>query len=118
MNDIVHINAAKRGIVSAAFWRRRRSVILLVCCVFMSQSTLSKEVISIEGDIIRGNEEQPNVTHILPWSDTPLTLPSQISQMKFLKSQLLLPLDRAQVQREVNAINDLHRSKKQPPLVK
>lgn len=84
--------------------------VLLFSSVLASNTIVSdsnKDIIVIQGDTIRGNEEQPSVTHIIPWKDESLAIPLKKQSYEGLKQEILQPLVRSQVLREVDKINSV-----------
>lgn len=81
------------------------NVLVAGMCV-LSSVAFAERIQLIEGDTIRGNEEQPTMTHIIPWQDTTLEIPLEERSYQIIKNQLLVPIERKQVLREVEKINE------------
>lgn len=90
-------------------------VVLITLGIFTAtpHQISAAEVLVIEGDVIRGNEEQPMVTHILPWTDRSLVWPSPVIELKSIEDALLSPIEPTQIRNEVEFIQEINRNKKQ-----
>ncbi len=71
------------------------------------------EVLVIEGDVIRGNEEQPMVTHILPWVDQSPAWSDPVAELQSVEDALLSPIEPSQIRNEVESIREIISNKKQ-----